>query len=154
MAIVVAHARPTYEVRQIRNQYTETGIFFHTTCSMFRFAIVDVAPKVTGCQSIFNWMEKFNWCFIFACLLVFSCVGSGLLASFVHECQLLKPRFATMHACNEFQINNLSNASWIIEYMINRMIKLLCAQKPDKPKYMQPTSTQAQHTHTDAIFEF
>ena len=105
-------------------------------------------PKVTCSQSIFNLMEQLNWCFIFACLLVFSCVGSGLLASFVQECQLLKPRFATMHACKEFQINNLSNASWIIYYMINHMIKFLFTQRPDKPKCMQPTSTQAQHTHT------
>ena len=105
-------------------------------------------PKVTCSQSIFNLMEQLNWCFIFACLLVFSCVGSGLLASFVQECQLLKPRLATMHACKEFQINNLSNASWIIYYMINHMIKFLFTQRPDKPKCMQPTSTQAQHTHT------
>ena len=78
------------------------------------FAIVHMTPKVTYGQSIFQVVEQLNisasWIFLYIVL--------SLLAGFVGECQMLKPRLATMHASREFQINSLSNASWMIYYMI------------------------------------
>ena len=112
------------------------------------FAIVHMTPKVTYGQSIFQVEEQLN--ISASCILLF--IFFGFLACFVDKCQLLKPRIATMHASREFQIDSLSNASWMIYTWSHGQVFLYrFAHKPGTPKHMQFTSTQVhrnKHTHT------